>query len=154
MFLGLLWCNVGIANNNLIFIKCYINKAYWPYIKIDFDKKQVTYLIKTKSGHRVQSDWPSEFQTSEKSIFKITKVTDELIEARQGFLSKDITYDDGSIYQANNTITINRIVGSARLWFTTLKDTRKDDTPEPYVFDGPGYWEAQDCEPIEYKAKF
>ena len=74
MFLGLLWCNVGIANNNLIFIKCYISKAYWPYIKIDFDKKQVTYLIKTKSGHRVQSDWPSEFQTSEKSIFKITNL--------------------------------------------------------------------------------
>jgi len=151
MLLGLLWCNVGFAatNNNLIYIKCYINKWNWPYIKIDLDKKQIAYLIKTKPGHFIVSDWPRE-----EVFFKITKVTDELIVGKKESISYDITYDDGSVYQANDTININRIIGSARLGFTTLKDTRKDDTPEPYVFVGMKYWEAQDCEPIEYKAKF
>jgi hypothetical protein len=139
MFLGLLWCNAGFAEN-VTYIKCIDNKYNNEvFIKIDFENNKLGYAIEN---------------TLENLNFKITKVTEELIVAKQEAISIEKTFDDGAIYQANDIIVIDRIIGSAKIDYETLKDTRKESTPSPYIIIPKHYWSAKGCKLIKDKAKF
>ena len=139
IFLGLLWCNVG-STNNLTNIKCIDNKySDEVFIKIDFENKQLGFAIKNA---------PTNLD------YKITKITEELIIAKQEAISIEKTFEDGTIYQANDFIAIDRIIGSAKKYYETLKDTRNENTPSSYIIIPNHYWNAKDCELIKNKAKF
>tara|TARA_B100001250_G_C19667930_1_gene730138 strand:+ start:527 stop:976 length:450 start_codon:yes stop_codon:yes gene_type:complete len=139
VFLSILTCNISFADN-LVYLKCIGNKySNEIFIKINFEDKKLGFAIES---------------TPVNLDFKVTKITEDLIIGKNEAVSFEQTYDDGTIYQANDSIVIDRIIGSAKLVYETLKDTRKESTPNPYIIIPIHYWKAKDCKKYEPKKKF